>query len=270
MGSPAKCVRSWVGLAGTLGLALSWGGVATADDHPAGCKTCQAYYGQASAAGHVHVAGQQPALPADYPRGSDGSPMVYEHQSFVDRLLGRKQYSIPVYHQTGSGALHPEYQSAMAATQMGGHASMGSMMAEHASPDGVMPAVAYGEPAPIGIMRTDYQAMAAEHAAAFGQPAGAPTPGLMSNRGVVPSQPMTHDPRIDMWHTKIRSGTSMVAGGGGETLLMRLTDGETPLSRWREARKTRRTLRAYGTLAPVPMGGPSAGMMPGMGMGAPH
>lgn len=261
--------QRWIKTAGALGLVLVFGGAATAADHPADCKTCQSYYGQAQAAGHVYAGGRAPSVPADYPRGADGSPMVYERQGLVDRLLGRKHYSIPLYHQTAGEKPVPLYPAPngnlLAATPAPAAYVEAPMTAPYA-PDAV-PAVAYGEPAPIGVMRTDYQAMAAEAAArsgAMGSPSatGGTAPTMpMGGLGAMPGQPKPHDPAIDLWHTKMRSGGSMVAGGEKKDLLTRLTDGESPLDRWREARRTRKSLRAYGTLKPAPMGG--TGMGPG-------
>jgi len=290
MKNAAKRGMRWLGSAGALGLVFGAAGVATAGDHPADCSACQSYYGRAKAAGHVHVgSGQTPSLPGDYPRGSDGAPVVYERQGLVDRLLGRKQYSIPLYHQTEGEKPVPLYQAsngallaaASPAPPVGPFAEDPAMAAHGSYAADAMPAVAYGEPAPIGVMRTDYQAMAAEAAAragAMGGPAGPRGPmggpmmsgPAMGAPGMMPGESDGHDPRIDLWHTKIRSGSSMVAGGEKKSLLSRLADGESPLDRWREARRTRKTLRAYGTLAPVPVGGPSQGMMPGMGMGGPR
>lgn len=262
---------AWLG----LGSAMALANAAAAQESQAICAACQA--GKHNSAAHA-----APGSPYMAPVAIERKP-----HGLVGHLFGGKKYVVPAYHQVAGQEPKPLYSGASTAPT-GTPPSVvtappATALAESApvsydpygnaanqgpayGPDAI-PTAAWGEPEPVGVMRTDCQTQMGPAAAAM---SSAPNnaPGHASTAAPAGAQ----DQSIAMWHTVMQSGTSMLAGGDKRSLLSKLAAGDVDFdfgSHWSERRMARRMSRYYRSTGSVPYQ-PGAQSVPSMAVGAPH
>lgn len=270
----ASSGRAWIGLGGLVGVAM---GLGSARAQEAGCVDCL----HQKHAPAVHGPARTPYM----------APVVVEKRG---GLLGRKRYSVAVFHQVagqdpkpvnGPGAAPigapPSVVSAPPASSLAespapasyGPGPYGPALDSSSNPE-LMAEVGYGEPVPVGVMRTNYDQYQGGPApaapSALGGPGGS-APGRASTADPAVSAPPTpaFDPGIAMWHSVIKPGGSMVAGGDRKSFLDRMTDGENALTRWAEARQAKKMARFYRSSGLVPYN-PGARSVPSSAISPPR